>query len=187
MAIDRALVAWVALGVIWGSNFIFMKWATEFITPSQVVLVRVAMGFVPVLIYALVKGQLQLVQLKHSLHFFAMACLAAAVYYYGFAKGTSLLPSGIAGAVSGAIPIFSLIAAVIILPGENLTRSKAAGLIVGFLGVVAIARPFGAGLSSAASEGVLYMVAGSMSLGISFVYARKFITPLGMGRSSVFL
>jgi hypothetical protein len=32
-----AYLAFVLLGVIWGSNFIFMKWAAEDISPSQIV------------------------------------------------------------------------------------------------------------------------------------------------------
>ena len=36
--------AWLAfcfLGFIWGSNFIFVKWAAEYITPAQITLLRV--------------------------------------------------------------------------------------------------------------------------------------------------
>ena len=117
-----SIIAWLALGIIWGSNFIFMKWAIDYISPEQVVLARVALGFVPVLIYALLKRQLKAVHLKHSGHFAVMACLAAAIYYYGFARGTALLPSGIAGALSGAIPLFSVIAAAMFLHDERLTK-----------------------------------------------------------------
>lgn len=127
---DRiALLAWLALGVIWGSNFIFMKWATDYISPLQVVLARVLFGFLPVLIYALANRQLKLSDLRFAGHFVAMACLAAVVYYYGFAHGTSLLPSGIAGAVSGSIPLFSMIAAVTLLPDERLSRYRVLGLL----------------------------------------------------------
>ena len=48
-------VAWLCLGVIWGSNFIFMKWAMEVISPLQVVLVRVALGFLPVALFAIAR------------------------------------------------------------------------------------------------------------------------------------
>lgn len=173
-----SIIAWLALGIIWGSNFIFMKWATDYISPEQVVLARVALGFVPVFIYASVKRQLESVHLRHSGHFVVMACLAAAIYYYGFARGTSLLPSGIAGAVSGAIPLFSVIAAALFLRDERLTQTMMLGLIVGFIGVFIIARPFETGLNSASTEGVLFMTLGSFSLGISFVYAKKYVIPL---------
>ncbi len=176
---DRlALFAWLALGVIWGSNFIFMKWATGYISPLQVVLARVVFGFLPVLIYALANRQLKRSDLKSSVHFVAMACLAAVLYYYGFAHGTSLLPSGIAGAVSGSIPLFSMIAAVALLPEEKLSRYRVLGLLVGLIGVVMIARPFQSEMGLASAEGVGFIVVGSLSLGVSFVYARRFITPL---------
>lgn len=173
-----SLIAWLALGVIWGSNFIFMKWATDYISPQQVVLARVALGFIPVFLYAAAKRQLKMTHLKHTKHFVVMACLAAAVYYYGFARGTSLLPSGIAGAVSGAIPLFSIIAAALFLRDEQLTRRKILGLIIGFIGVLTIARPTDSGLSGASVEGVLFMTLGSFSLGVSFVYAKKYVMPL---------
>jgi hypothetical protein len=40
-----ALLAFVFLGLIWGSNFIFMKWAAEEITPVQIALLRVVFRF----------------------------------------------------------------------------------------------------------------------------------------------
>jgi drug/metabolite transporter (DMT)-like permease len=40
-----AFVAFALLGVIWGSNFIFVKWAAKEVSPSQIVLLRVAFGF----------------------------------------------------------------------------------------------------------------------------------------------
>lgn len=30
-------IAFISLGIIWGSNFIYMKWASDFITPLQIV------------------------------------------------------------------------------------------------------------------------------------------------------
>ena len=47
-----AYLAFALLGVIWGSNFIFMKWAAEDISPSQIVLLRVVFGFLPIFFFA---------------------------------------------------------------------------------------------------------------------------------------
>ncbi|MGI9222409.1 MAG: DMT family transporter [Woeseiaceae bacterium] len=183
---DRlALFAWLALGVVWGSNFIFMKWATDYISPLQVVLARVIFGFLPVFFYALANKQLRFSHLRHGGHFTAMACLAAVVYYYGFAVGTSLLPSGIAGAVSGSIPLFSMIAAVALLPEERLNRYRVTGLLLGLLGVVMIARPFESEIDLSSAKGVLFIVIGSMSLGVSFVYARRFVVPLNLSSAAL--
>ncbi len=178
--INRAAFAWLLLGLIWGTNFIFIKWSTEAVTLMQVVLVRVVVGFVTVGTYALFSRQLRLAHLKHSLHFVVMACLAAALYFYGFAAGTSLLESGLAGAVSASIPLFSLIAAVIFLADEKLTIARISGLLVGLFGVLLIAKPFAGDVGDNFVPGVLWMVLGSFSLGVSFVYARKFVTPLAL-------
>ncbi len=111
-------IAFCLLGIIWGSNFIYMKMASALITPTQIVFFRVLFGFLPVTAYALFKGDLSINHFRHTGHFLIMALLATSIYYYGFAKGTSLLLSGVAGAVSGAIPLFSFILAAVFLVGD---------------------------------------------------------------------
>lgn len=176
--ISRATIAWLLLGLIWGTNFVFIKWSTEIVFPSQVAFVRVLVGFLTVGLYAAITKQLNFSHLKYSFHFFVMSCLAAALYFYGFAEGTALLQSGLAGAVSAAIPLFSLIAAVIFLPSEKMTMRRIGGLLSGLIGVLMIAKPFAGDIGDNLLQGVLWMTLGSFSLGVSFVYARKFITPL---------
>jgi len=172
------LIAFCTLGLIWGSNFIYMKMAVNLITPLQIVFFRVLFGFVPVVIYAQYCKSLHWEHLKHVGHFFVMGMLATAVYYYCFVKGTSLLLSGIAGAVSGAIPLFSFLLAVLFIDEEKASNLKIIGILVGFTGVTIIARPSGTDLYGTSFEGVLYMILGSLSVGASFVYAKKFIIPL---------
>jgi drug/metabolite transporter (DMT)-like permease len=175
----------MSLGVIWGSNFIYMKMASELISPIQIVLLRVLFGFVPVFIYSYKIGALEWKQLRYSGHFVAMALLATAIYYYGFAKGTSLLLSGVAGAVSGAIPLFSFLLAVLFIPEEKATILKIVGTLVGFVGVFIIGRPSGDDLLSTNMEGVFYMVLGSLSVGASFVYAKKYVIPLKLNAAAL--
>jgi drug/metabolite transporter (DMT)-like permease len=172
------LLIFAVLGAVWGSNFIYMKMAADLITPGQIVLFRVLFGFVPVLIYAGGRRSLHLRHLRHAPHFLVMSVLATAFYYYCFAKGATLLLSGIAGAVSGAIPLFAFIMALLFIPEEKASVRKLAGVLVAFVGVVLIARPWGQGGLTTNLEGIAYMVAGSLSVGTSFVYARKFIVPL---------
>jgi drug/metabolite transporter (DMT)-like permease len=172
------LIAFCLLGIIWGSNFIYMKMASELITPTQIVFFRVLFGFIPVVVYSWITGVLDIRHLRYTGHFFVMALLATTIYYYGFAKGTSLLLSGVAGAVSGAIPIFSFLLAVIFLSEEKLSKFKISGVLIGFMGVVIIGRPSGQDLMTTNLEGLLYMIMGSLSVGASFVYAKKYIIPL---------
>jgi len=167
--------AFALLGLIWGTNFIFMKWAAVLITPAQIVLLRILFGFVPILALSAIGRSLKWSHLRYTHHFFVMALLATAIYYFAFAKGTALLPSGIAGMLSGAIPLFSFLTAFAFLRQEPINRYTLSGLVLGFTGVLLIARPWNSGDTGVNVQGVLYMLGGSLSVGCSFVYARRFL------------
>ncbi|MGM8898337.1 MULTISPECIES: DMT family transporter [unclassified Psychrobacter] len=173
----RAYTALVLLGVIWGSNFIFMKWATALITPSQTVFLRVLFGFIPLALIAWRHKVITRKQLAYLPHFIIMSVLATSFYYYGFIAGTALLPSSIAGLFSGSIPIFTFLGAALFLPEERPTKQMALGVALGFAGIALSARPWQGGMSISLA-GVLWMLAGSLSVGASFVYARRFLSHL---------
>ena len=173
-----ATFAFVALGLIWGSNFIFMKLATGLISPIQVVFLRVLFGFLPILALAFYRGALRTKDLRHWPHFVVMSILATAFYYYAFAKGAALLPSSIAGMLSGAIPLFTFAMTALFLKQEPVTGRKIVGVALGFLGVLMIARPWSTGEGRLDLWGVGYMILGSLSIGSSLVYARRFMATL---------
>ena len=64
-------------------------------------------GVIPVAAFAVVRGSLSRDHVRYVHHFVVMSVLATSFYYFAFASGTSLLPSGVAGARSGSIPLFS--------------------------------------------------------------------------------
>lgn len=174
------LMAFWLLGIVWGSNFIYMKMAAEYLSPLQIVFLRVAFGFAPVFIYAYFLGVLKRSHFKHLPHFVVMSLLATSVYYFSFAKGASLLPSGIAGALSGTIPLFALLFSVLFLAEEKASLMRVLGLFSGLLGVTLIAKPFAGEIAATNLEGVLYMTLGSISVGASFIYAKRYILPLNI-------
>jgi drug/metabolite transporter (DMT)-like permease len=171
-------LSFLVLGTLWGSNFIYMKLASELISTTQIVIYRVLFGFLPVLAYALFTGSLSWQHKKHLPHFIAMSFMATSIYYYAFAKGATLLLSGVAGAASGAVPIFSFLLAVIFIKEERATKLKVLGVFTAFIGVLIMGRPSGQELSTTNLLGVIYMAVGSLSVGASFVYAKKYIIPL---------
>ena len=173
-----AYAAFVILGLIWGTNFLFMKWAASLLTPSQIVLLRVLFGFAPILLLAVVRRALRWSQLKDIPHFMVMALLATVFYYYAFAADTALLPSGIAGMLAGAIPLFSFVTAWFFMREEPLNFLTMSGLCMGFAGILCIAQPWQV-QGGIDLHGVLYMIAGSLSVGSSFIYARRYLSPKG--------
>ena len=172
---SKTAAAFAFLGIIWGTNFIFMRQASEWISPVQIVFLRVLCGFVPIAVMAWMQKAVRREHLKYTGHFLVMALLATVIYYWAFASGTSLLISGVSGVLSGAIPLFSFIVAAIFLRQEKITVMRLCGLMLGFAGVILIAKPWQVSGESISLAGVGYMILGSLSVGISFVYAKKFL------------
>lgn len=168
------------LGLFWGSNFIYMKWAAELITPAQITLLRVFFGYLPLAFVAWRKGVIHQHQVRHLPHFLVMAVLATAFYYFAIAEGTALLPSGIAGILGGSISLFTTIATLLFLRTENLNALMLAGVFVGFAGIVLIAQPWEGTDRTIDMTGVFWMLAATTILGVSYVYVRRFLSPYNL-------
>lgn len=183
----RWMVSWSLLGllgIIWGTNFLFMKMAVAVVPPLEVAWLRTIFGALPITALALGRGSLKRTDWRYAHHFAAMALLANVGPYVFFVIGTSHLPSGVAGVISGAIPFVTAAIVAVALPAERLTRAKALGLGIGFAGVLLVA-PLGSGAASASGGsplvGVAAILAGSVSYALALVYARRFMVPLGLG------
>ena len=182
----KANIAWlllVLLGVIWGTNFLFMKLAVNVIPSLEVAWLRTLFGAIPITVFALFRRSLDWRDWRHLHHFTAMALLANVGPYVLFVIGTEHLPSGIVGAISGAIPFITAGVVAVALPSEVLTRSKLIGIAIGFAGVLLVA-PLGVGMGAAIGAtsllGVAATLGGALSYALALVYAKRFIAPLGM-------
>lgn len=173
-------IAFWLLGLIWGTNFLYMKLAVQYISPIQVVFLRVALSILPIVIYGTVTKAFDRKHLKNWYHFLVMSVMATVVYYYCFVQGSHLLYSGIAGAISGSTPIFTFVLSMLFLNEEKISFNKVLGLVLGLLGILLLAKPFDAGFTPTTWEGIIYMAIGSVSFGASFIYAKKYITPLNI-------
>lgn len=170
-------LAFACLGLFWGSNFIYMKWAAELISPAQITLLRVFFGFLPLALVAWKKGVITRAQVRHLPHFLVMAILATAFYYFAIAEGTARLPSGIAGVLGGSISLFTTLATLVFLRSEKPNALMLAGVLIGFAGIVLIARPWQGAAASIDRQGVVWMLSATAILGLSYIYVRRFLSP----------
>ncbi len=109
-----------------------------------------------------------------------MAVLATAFYYFAITEGTARLPSGIAGVLGGSISLFTTIATLLFLRTEKPNALMLAGVLVGFAGIVLIARPWEGTDRTIDITGVLLMLAATTILGVSYVYVRRFLSPYNL-------
>ncbi len=179
---QRSVFLRLALGVIWGSNFLFMKLAVSLIPALDVAMWRVAFGAIPIAALALARGLLKPDDLRHWHHFLAMALLANIGPYVLFIVGTDHLPSGIAGAIAGAVPVIAALIVSVALPSERPTVSMSIGLLFGLARVLRLS-PLGPSTDGMSLQwlGVAAMLGGSLSYALALVYARRFVQPLHLG------
>ncbi len=174
------VVMFGALGLCWGSNFIYMKLAAEVISPTQMTLLRVACGFLPLLLVAWRRGVMAREQLRLLPHFAVMAVLATAFYYFAIAKGTELLPSAVAGVLGGTIALFTTLASLLFLPAQRPNAAMLGGVCLGFLGVVLLIAPWQGAAAVLDGRGVLWMLGAAALFGGSYVYVCRFLAPHGL-------
>jgi drug/metabolite transporter (DMT)-like permease len=174
-AVDWA--AFVAVGGIWGSSFLFMAIGLEAFRPGLVTWQRVLLGAAA--IWSFPAARRGRIAREDWLAVLVVSVTWVAVPLTLFPLAQRSVDSAIAGMLNGAAPIFTAVIATIMLrrpPGHR----QLLGIPIGFAGVVMVA-------SSAASEGssqvvgVVLIVIATLGYGIAFNVA----TPLQQRYGSV--
>jgi drug/metabolite transporter (DMT)-like permease len=160
-AADWALLTGVAL--TWGASFFFIELGLDHFEPGLVAFLRVFFGAVTL---ALVPGARRSVDRGDWPLVALLGLIWMAAPFMLFSVAQQWIESSLAGMINAAAPLFTaLIAAIAVrhLPG----RLQAAGLVVGFLGVVAVASPtFGEGEST--SLGIALVLLATVMYGCAF-------------------
>jgi drug/metabolite transporter (DMT)-like permease len=150
--LDWALLAGVAL--TWGSSFLFIELGLDHFEPGLVAFLRVFFGAVTL---ALVPGARRSIERGDWPLVALLGLIWMAAPFMLFSVAQQWIESSLAGMINAAAPLFTaLIAAIAVrhLPG----RLQAGGLVVGFLGVVAVASPsFGEGESTSLGIGLVLL------------------------------
>ena len=169
------LLAFLGLGLVWGATFPITKLVLPYVGPTQIVLIRVVSGFVPLLCYCMITGQMRRAHWRLWPHFLAMSFLATTLYYIAYAWAATEMLSGVASVLSGTAPLLVFLFSAMFLPHERLNWRKAIGVMIGFAGVVLVANPSVSAVSQTSVAGLLFLLLGAISLSLSFIYARKFL------------
>jgi drug/metabolite transporter (DMT)-like permease len=159
--LDWALLSGVALA--WGASFLFIELGLDHFEPGLVAFLRVFFGAVTL---ALVPGARRSVPRSELPKVALLGVVWMAAPFMLFSVAQQWIDSSLAGMINAAAPLFTaLIAALVVrhLPG----RLQAGGLVVGFLGVVAIASPsLGEGHSE--TVGILLVLLAAVLYGCAF-------------------
>ncbi len=171
------LPGFIALGVVWGSSFLFIEWALQAFTPVGVAFLRGALGSLSLLAFAAVlKVELPRKPIEWF-HISVLAVLLNAAPGFLFAFGQQYVTSVMAGILNATTPLMTLLVMTLVFRAERVTANQIVGLVAGFFGVALVSGVLH-GLGENKMIGVAALLGATFCYGLSFPYARRFVTPL---------
>jgi drug/metabolite transporter (DMT)-like permease len=138
MARSRPIVLLVALSLIWGSSFMFIKVAVRELDPSTLILGRLGLATVTLalVVPALAGGRTVLADLRRHLRpLVVVGLLNTAVPFWLLSWGETRIDSGLASIIQASVPIFNALLAFGFFHDERVTGRRLAGVAIGFVGV----------------------------------------------------
>ena len=167
---------YIALGIVWGCSFIFIKLGLEFLTPYGVAFGRCALGAVTLLIALKIKGFTLPRDRSTWFHLWVVSLLLNVIPGILFAVAETEVTSILAGIINAVTPLMTMLAIMIAFRDEVLQRNQVIGLITGFIGVLIVLGAW-QGLGSNPWWAVGALLLAVACYGISFPYSRKNVLP----------
>ncbi|MCU1479051.1 MAG: hypothetical protein JWQ64_3744 [Subtercola sp.] len=170
------LLQFLAMGLVWGSSFLFMKVALTGVSFGQVAWARLVFG-------ALTLGLIVLIG-RHRLprgpivwlHFLVIGIVGNVLPFLLFAWAEQYVSSSLASIYNAVTPITTAILATAAFRVERLNRSQATGIAIGVIGTIVIVGPWGYAALSGDLLGQFACLGAAVCYGVTFGYTRKFLS-----------
>lgn len=168
--------AFVLLGLIWGTSFLWIKIALNDITPFTLASIRVLFGVLGLLV-VMAATRTPFPRDRETLTKFAvLSVFQTALPFALISWGETRIASGLASILNGTMPLFTIIIANFFLHDEKITVQRMAGLIVGFVGVVTlVSRDLGPDGLQGSILGQVAVLAAAISYAIGVTITRKYL------------
>lgn len=131
--------AFILLGLIWGSSFMWIKIGVQELDPATLVAYRISLGALALLLYVRLTGEKIPRTSRELAPLAALGLIATALPFFLITWGEQYIDSGTAAVLNSLTPIFSLILAGTILRTESVTLVRVLGLVTGFAGAALLA------------------------------------------------
>lgn len=178
------IAPYLAVGVVWGCSFIFIKLGLEFLTPFGVAFGRCALGAITLLIVARIRG-FNLPQGRAiRFHLWIVALLLNVFPGILFALAETEVTSILAGIINAVTPLMTLIAILVVNREEKPKPFQIIGLAIGFSGVLIVLGAW-KGLGDNPLWAILILLLAVTCYGFSFPYTRRFVMPYKLQPESI--
>lgn len=158
------------IGFIWGIPYLFLKIAVEEISPSVVVLGRVAIG-AAILLPIAIKRKVLFIPRKYWPFVLLYTVTELIGPWYFITAAEQKITSGLAGLLVATVPIWAAILASIFGDKTVWHAGRLFGLIIGFIGVVAVV-----GIESLSGRQDIVAIGMVILAAMGYAYAINMIT-----------
>src|SRR5881394_3301991 len=151
----------IALALIWGSSFLFIKVAVRELTPATLIVGRLGLAAITLgLLVPFVVGTGETVrQLRANWVWLVVVALVnTATPFWLLSWGETRIDSGLASIIQASVPIFNALIAFVAFREVRVTGIRLLGVAVGFVGVALLvgAQPQGKVLGALAVVGMAF-------------------------------
>jgi drug/metabolite transporter (DMT)-like permease len=162
------------LALIWGSSFLSIKVAVDYLAPVDVAFVRVALGASVLLVVLAVTRRALPRGWPVWGHLFVIGLFGNSIPFALLAEGETRISSVLAGIWNASTPLLTLVVATFMLPDERPTPRRVLGLLGGFAGVLVVLGPWRS-VGGSELAGQLMCLGAAACYGIAFPYTRRFV------------
>ncbi|MEK6190776.1 MAG: DMT family transporter [Chloroflexota bacterium] len=177
----------LALGLMWGSSYLFIKIGVETLTPFTLIALRLGIGLmVLAAVVAVAREPLPRSPRMYG-HLVVMSIVSVALPFFLITFAEQTTDSALAAIFGASVPLFVIVIAAIFLRDEPITVNRLAGLAIGFAGVLILVSPgLGAAMSGSNPLGEIALIGSSISYAVGAVYARRNVRELRPMIAAVF-
>ncbi|MFF1573401.1 DMT family transporter [Leifsonia sp. NPDC058292] len=181
----KVALQFIAMGLVWGASFLFMKVALDGVSFGQVVWARLVFGAITLgIIAVIVRARLPREPIVW-LHFVVVAITYCVIPYLLFAWAEQYVSSSLASIYNAVTPITTAILVTAAFRVEKLNRDQVLGVLVGIVGVVVVIGPWQVAALTGSVWGQLACLGAVTCYGFSFGYIRKFISHRAMPATTI--
>jgi drug/metabolite transporter (DMT)-like permease len=171
------------LALLWGSSFLWIKFALRGVSPLQLTTFRLIIGAALVLVVIRSRGLRLPAESSTWVALAVAAVFGNVIPYTLYGVGEHTVDSAVAGALNATTPLFTFVFGLTVGVDRQLGQRRLIGLALGFLGALVLLEPWHN--AHGTLRGSLACLGAAASYGVSYVYASKRV--IGRGHPPIVL
>jgi len=164
----------ILLGFLWGSSYLFIKIGVDAgLQPFTLVSMRLLIGFALLAVVVGIAREALPRNPRTYGHLAVMGFFSVALPFTLITWAEQSVDSSLAAVLTGAVPLFTIPIAALVLADERISLNKTVGIAVGLVGVAIVVGFDPATLTSGALGPEVALVGAAASYAVGGVYARR--------------